>query len=92
MAFFYSMTGGLLALGVMRLALRWIPQRQLWVVSIFGALAHNLGQLAAALVITRTAALVYYLPVLGLAALAAGAFTGLCAQLVLRRLPENFKP
>ena len=26
------------------------------------------------------------------AALAAGAFTGLCAQLVLRRLPENFKP
>ena len=27
-----------------------------------------------------------------LAALAAGAFTGLCTQLVLRRLPENFKP
>lgn len=89
MAFFYSLAGGLLALAVMRLALRRMPAQQLWVVSVFGAMAHNLAQLAVAVGITRTAALAYYLPVLLLAGIVTGAFTGLCAQLVLRRLPEG---
>ena len=40
---------------------------------------------AAALFITRTTALLYYLPVLMVSAIGTGIFTGLCAQLVSRR-------
>ena len=63
-----------------------IPERQLWVVSIFGAMAHNLGQMLVARVVAGIGAIWYYLPVLLLAAIATGLLTGLCAQLVLKRL------
>lgn len=66
--------------------LRVIPERQLWVVSMFGAMAHNLGQMLVARFVAGVAAIWYYLPVLLLSALVTGLFTGLCAQLVLKRL------
>lgn len=58
----------------------------LWVVSMFGAMAHNLGQMLVARFVAGVAAIWYYLPVLLLSALVTGLFTGLCAQLVLKRL------
>ena len=86
MALGYSLAGGLLAYLVMAALLYVIPERQLWVVSIFGAMAHNLGQLLVARFVAGAAAIWYYLPVLLLSALITGLFTGLCAQLVLKRL------
>ena len=71
---------------VMAALLYVIPERQLWVVSIFGAMAHNLGQLLTARFVAGIAAIWYYLPVLLLSALITGLVTGLCAQLVLKRL------
>ena len=71
---------------VMAALLRVIPERQLWVVSMFGAMAHNLGQMLVARFVAGVAAIWYYLPVLLLSALVTGLFTGLCAQLVLKRL------
>ena len=62
-----------------------LGEEKLWVLSAFGAMGHNLGQMAAALFITRTTALLYYLPVLMVSAIGTGIFTGLCAQLVSRR-------
>lgn len=85
----YSLTGGLAAFGVMLLLKRFLPERQLWVVSVFGAMAHSLGQMAIALLLTQTKQLICYLPVLLAASVAAGAFTGLAAQLVLRQLRRN---
>lgn len=82
----YSLAGGLLAFLVMAALLRVIPERQLWVVSMFGAMAHNLGQMLVARFVAGVAAIWYYLPVLLLSALVTGLFTGLCAQLVLKRL------
>ena len=82
----YSLAGGLLAFLVMAALLRVIPERQLWVVSMFGAMAHNLGQMLVARFVAGVAAIWYYLPVLLLSALITGLFTGLCAQLVLKRL------
>lgn len=87
----YSLAGGLLAFAVMALLLRVIPERQLWVVSIFGAMAHNIGQLLVAQVVTGTAAIWYYLPVLLLSAIITGLLTGLCAQLILKRLRHDRK-
>ena len=86
MALGYSLAGGCLAYLVMAALLYVIPERQLWVVSIFGAMTHNLGQLLTARFVAGAAAIWYYLPVLLLSALITGLFTGLCAQLVLKRL------
>lgn len=44
----YSLAGGLLAFLVMAALLYVISERQLWVVSMFGAMAHNLGQMLVA--------------------------------------------
>ena len=97
MALLYSLSGGLCAYAVMLLLKNRLTGQKLWVRSVFGALAHNLGQLAAAAVIAKTSAVWSYLPVLLPAAILAGSLTGLCAQLILRRLgragaiPENQK-
>ena len=85
MAFFYSISGGLTAFVIMCALKRPLGEQKLWVLSAFGAMGHNLGQMAAALFITRTQALLYYLPVLMVSAIVTGIFTGLCAQLVSRR-------
>ena len=82
----YSLVGGALAYLVMAALLYVISERQLWVVSMFGAMAHNLGQMLVARFVAGVAAIWYYLPVLLLSALVTGLFTGLCAQLILKRL------
>ena len=78
----YSLVGGALAYLVMAALLYVISERQLWVVSMFGAMAHNLGQMLVARFVAGVAAIWYYLPVLLLSALVTGLFTGLCAQLI----------
>ena len=88
-AIIYSLAGGLLAFAVMLLFKRCIPEKQLWVVSVFAALAHSLGQMAVALLVTKTWALVYYLPLMLAASIPAGALTGLCAGLILKRLRKT---
>lgn len=82
----YSLAGGLLSLLVLLPLKPLFSEKQLWIASVIGGLMHNLGQLGAAIAITRTPALAAYLPVLLLGGMAAGLFTGLCAQLVYSRL------
>lgn len=84
-ALLYSLSGGILCYLVMLVMRKVVTRRQIWVCSVVGAAAHNMGQIAAAVLITRTPALVCYLPVLMISGIIAGAFTGLCAQLVVNR-------
>ena len=86
MAIMYSLAGGALCLLGMLLLKRVIPQKHMWLCSVFGAVLHNVGQVAVACIVTGTLWIVGYLPVLVLSGCVAGAFTGLCAQLVLSRL------
>lgn len=86
MALFYSLAGGLLCYLVMLVMRRLFTPKQIWICSVLGAVAHNLGQIAVAVLITRTPALLYYLPVLMISGIIAGAFTGLCAQLVVNKM------
>ena len=86
MTFFYSLAGGLLCWLVMVLLRRLLTPGQIWVCSVIGAAFHNLGQLLAAILIARTPALAVYLPWLLLGGMAAGLFTGLCAQFLLAHL------
>ncbi len=88
-AFLYSAAGGVACFLVMALLARIFPARQIWVVSVFGALAHNAGQLAVAVVILGGGAVLAYTPVLILAALIAGTFTGLATQAAVLRLTKR---
>ena len=85
MALLYSLGGGLLSFAGMALLRRILTAKQVWVAGVAGGLLHNLGQMAVALAVTRTPGLLIWLPVLLLCGLVTGLFTGLCAQLLLRR-------
>ena len=85
----YSMSGGFLSLAVMCLVKPVLRPKQLWVGSVLGAMTHNLGQLLAAVAISRTPQLFGYLPVLLLTGMATGLFTGLAAQAVTDRLRKR---
>ena len=88
MTFFYSLAGGLACYLVMLALCRVLTKKQIWVCSAVGGICHNMGQLAAAILIARTPALVVYLPWLVLCGMAAGLFTGLCAQFLTARLDQ----
>lgn len=88
-AFIFSIVGGALAYAVMCLTLKLFPEKLLWVVSVLGAIAHNLGQLIAAIIITKTSSLMLYAPVLLASAVVTGAFTGLAAMYLTQRLDKR---
>ena len=87
-SFIYSLTGGLLSFLLMILLKRFFPTKQMWVLSVLCAVTHNIGQLLAAILMLQSMAIAYYLPVLILSGIIAGAFTGICAQLVLIRFSK----
>ena len=82
----YSAAGGALCLLAMLALRRVLSMRQIWVASVIGAAAHNVGQIAVAIAVTGTVGLLAYLPVLLMSGMLAGLFTGLCAQGVVRRM------
>lgn len=88
-ALIYSASGAALCLVGMLILRRFIDEKHIWISSVFGALLHNTGQMAAALIITQTPQILAYYPFLLLSGCLAGAFTGLCAQIVISRLKKN---
>ena len=82
----FSLTGGILAMGVMAIAKK-LPLFSIYGVSILGAAAHNMGQILAAMVLMHSMYIGAYLPYLLLMAILTGLLTGgICAG-VLRVLP-----
>ncbi len=86
-SFLLSLTGGICCFCVMALLKKWVPEKMLWLVSVFGALGHNVGQIAMAAVLMHTTAIVVYLPFLLLSGIITGLLTGLVATTVIRRIP-----
>ncbi|MGN0400817.1 MAG: Gx transporter family protein [Acetatifactor sp.] len=84
-ALIYSLAGGLLSFGVM-LLLKHIKGFSVTGVSIAGAVSHNLGQLAVAVAVVENAKVLYYMPGLMIAGVAAGAVMGILAQTCRRYL------
>lgn len=85
-ALIYSASGAALCLAGMLLLHRVIDEKHLWLASVFGALLHNTGQMLAALLVTQTPGLIAYFPFLIVSGCLSGAFTGLCAQIVVKRI------
>ncbi len=83
--FLYSLAGGALSLALMILLKKSGRFSPVGISAAAGA-AHNCGQLFVAAVLTNTAALWYYLPVLLLCGLAAGAVNGIILTALLSRL------
>lgn len=88
---FYSGAGGLLAILATMGAKQILTPKQLWVAGCIGAVAHSIGQMAAAVTITGTPGLLIYLPVLIAISILTGCFTGLCAQIILNRGDKLWK-
>lgn len=84
-SFFYSAAGGALAI-LTTIGLKFVlPESQIWISSCLSAIAHSIGQMIVALWATGTPSFLIYLPVLILCGIVAGLFTGLCAQLLVKR-------
>lgn len=82
----YSAAGGALAILVTILLRHVLTRKQLWIAGCLGAIAHNVGQIVVAIVLTGTPSILLYLPVLIISGTVTGLFTGLCAQFLLERL------
>lgn len=81
----YSLAGGILSLAVMTL-LKKSDCFSVTGISMAGGVCHNIGQLAAAMIIVETYQVGYYLPVLLIAGLITGAVIGAVAGEVLKRI------
>ena len=85
-ALLFSLAGGVVSWCVMAALLGLFPEKLMWVVSVFGAIGHNAGQLLAAVIVTGTPGILWYGPALLAAAIVTGVFTGLGAMYLTRAL------
>ncbi len=86
----YSLGGGLLSLLVMCLLLYFFKDRlSLMLVSIFGAIFHNLGQVIVAAIVVQTTSLLLYFLFLMLLAIPTGLFIGLTTRELMRLLNKT---
>lgn len=81
----YSMAGGALSLILMVTARKsgWFGKVG---VSVIGGIGHNIGQIAAAAWMVKTTGVFYYLPMLLIAGVIAGAIIGVLGGLVVERI------
>ena len=82
---FYSLAGALLSLFGMGLLKKSGKFTEI-VVSVSGAVLHNLGQIAMASLMLQTDALRYYLPFLLISGILAGIVIGLLAAILVKRI------
>ena len=88
---FYSAAGGLCAIAVTIALRKVLTVKQLWVAGALGAIAHSVGQMVIAIVMTGTPGIIVYLPMMIACSIITGLFTGLCAQLLVNRGEKLWK-
>ena len=87
----YSAAGGFCAILVTVGLRRVLTKKQLWVAGSLGAIAHSVGQMAVAILLTGTPAIIIYLPAMVAISIVTGLFTGLCAQFLVNRGDQLWK-
>lgn len=88
MSLMYSLAGGALSLVAMA-ALKRLDFLSAVGVSVAGGVLHNVGQILMAMLLLGTAELGYYLVMLAFTGTLAGLCVGLCAALLIRRIPAR---
>ena len=90
-AMLYAFAGGLLSMLVMSLLYK-TKAFSLVPIAMAGAVAHNAGQVAMAMLILETEKLLYYMAILMLVGLVTCFITGTIASILIRRLPRGLLP
>lgn len=88
-ALIYSISGAVMCLAGMLLLKKIIPQKYIWLCSIFGAVFHNTGQIIAAVVMMQNFSVLAYFPILMVSGCIAGAFTGFTAGFVMKHIDKK---
>ncbi len=84
----FSICGGLLSFAVTCI-FSSIMKEKMWVVSVFSAVAHNAGQLIAAVFVMKSFSVLWYTPYLIIAAIVSGGFIGILSQLTFRKIKDR---
>ena len=79
----YSLSGGILCFLGMALLCRLLHRKHLWFISMIGAVLHNVGQIAAAIVVMQSVLV---------SGCITGIFTGIAADRVVHFLPRSIFP
>ena len=85
----YSIAGAILSLFVM-IILKKSKIFSTVLVSVFGAISHNIGQITVAIFVLETSELLYYLPVLIITGTISGVLLGLIGATIVKKL-DNIK-
>ncbi len=85
MSLWYSLAGAVVSLLVMTV-LKKLNLLSVVGVSVMGGVAHNMAQVAVAVIITGVGAIAYYLPALIIGGIAAGVFIGIAGATVIKRV------
>lgn len=86
-SFLYSVCGGFLCLLVMAFFNRLLQGKFIYLTSILGAIAHNIGQICAAYFVLRMSGIFVYAPFLIISGIITGLFTGLACHFTVKYLP-----
>lgn len=87
-SFLYSLSGGILCLVAMAIVHRLVGRRYLYLTSIMGAVAHNIGQIGVAYFIMKLSGIVMYTPYLIISGIVTGLFTGLVCGFMNKYMPR----
>ena len=84
-AFLYSVSGGFLSVFTMSI-LKKTKKFSVIGISIAGGVTHNIGQLIVAAVFLKNINIFYYLPILIIIGIIAGAVIGIISDIIIKRL------
>ena len=90
MSLIYSISGGVLSFFIM-LALKKANGFSVFGVSIAGGVAHNIGQILAAMLILENVMIAYYLPVLLIAGILTGLLIGFLASRIIPQVNKIYR-
>ncbi len=81
----FSLCGGLLSYIITCIFFSLLKEK-IWVVSVFGAVAHNTGQIIAAVFVMKSISVLWYMPYLLIAAIISGSFIGILTQFTFKKI------
>ena len=87
-AFLYSVSGGIFSTLFMCI-LKKCKGFRIIGVSVVGGVMHNAGQLICAWLVLKTVNVMYYLPILIICGIIAGAIIGIVTNIILKRIGNN---
>ena len=90
-AMLYAFAGGLLSMPAMTVLYK-LQGFNILTIAMVGAVMHNVGQVALAMLMLQTERLIYYMAILMLVGLVTGYITGTVAKILLRRIPKDLLP